>query len=167
MSGKSSFGDAHERTSETISFAKKYIGSEQFQCLFRDGMALVEETATYLDRDGRRDARGLKSPMALAYATESMRLTTRLMQIASWLLIQRTVNNAEMTVEQGSDEKRKLKLKAIGRPGHVKNFDKAWPTNGLWCFGHAGVPSKVAAITVFGFARDGDLRQGQIGATLF
>ena len=53
------------------------------------GMALVERTAEYLDREGRTESRKLKPPVSLAYSTESMRLTTRLLDLASWLLIQR------------------------------------------------------------------------------
>ncbi len=50
-------------------------------------MTLVEETADYLDGDGRHAARELPRPASIVYATESMRLTTRLMQLASWLLL--------------------------------------------------------------------------------
>ena len=69
--------------------------------LFREGMALVETTANYLDGQGRVDSRGLKQSGALAYASESMRLTTRLMQLASWLLLRRAVRNGEMTEAAG------------------------------------------------------------------
>jgi regulator of CtrA degradation len=90
-----------------ISFAHHVASSDVFKSLFRDGMALVEETAAYLDGDGRSDAKGLPRAAALTYASESMRLTTRLMQIASWLLLQRAVNEGEMTqAEALSDKKR-------------------------------------------------------------
>ncbi len=78
--------------------------------MFGEGMALVEETADYLDGDGREESRGLNRVGSLAYATESMRLTTRLMQLASWLLLQRAVGEGEMTVEQANLEKSKVKL---------------------------------------------------------
>ena len=81
--------------------------------MFKEGMALVEETANYLDGDGRVESRGLTRAGSLAYATESMRLTTRLMQLASWLLLQRAVNDGEMSAEQGSLEKAKVKLNGL------------------------------------------------------
>ena len=77
-------------------------------------MALVEAAATYLDGEGRKEARKLKPPHSLAYATESMRLTTRLMQLASWLLIRRAVSEGELTPEQALEEQRKIKLPAPG-----------------------------------------------------
>ncbi|MEM9108247.1 MAG: DUF1465 family protein, partial [Pseudomonadota bacterium] len=71
---------------------------------------LVEETAHYLDGIGRTEAKGLPRMASVLYAAESMRLTTRLMQMASWLLLQRAVNNGEMTREQVIAEKTKVRL---------------------------------------------------------
>jgi regulator of CtrA degradation len=93
-----------------ILFGEKLVSSTAFKGLFREGMALVEETAAYLDGPGRADSRDLPRAGALAYATESMRLTTRLMQLASWLLLQRAVNEGEMSQEQARQEKTKVKL---------------------------------------------------------
>jgi regulator of CtrA degradation len=56
----------------------------------------------------------LSRSASLAYATESMRLTTRLMQLASWLLLQRAVKDGEMTTEEARDEKYKINLIELG-----------------------------------------------------
>ncbi len=90
---------------QSISFGERLASSASFDGLFRDGMALVEETAAYLDSAGRDEARALPRIAALAYASESMRLTTRLMQIASWLLLQRAVNEGEMTEADAAGDK--------------------------------------------------------------
>jgi regulator of CtrA degradation len=78
-------------------------------------MALVEETASYLDGPGRKESKRLQRSAALAYATESMRLTTRLMQLASWLLLHRAVKEGEMTLTQAKQEKVKVKLTSSPR----------------------------------------------------
>jgi len=75
---------------------RDFARSEMFNRTFADGMELVEETAAYLDGGGRRDSKLLSKNAALAYAAASMRLTTRLMQIASWLLVQRAVRQGDM-----------------------------------------------------------------------
>jgi regulator of CtrA degradation len=98
--------------SETVSFGERLASSQVFSDLFRDGMALVEETAAYLDGPGRTDSKKLERAAALAYATESMRLTTRLMQLASWLLLHRAVKEGEMSLAQAHTEKAKVKLSA-------------------------------------------------------
>ena len=61
-----------------VAFGTRLASSQAFKDLFREGMSLVEETAAYLDGPGRNDSRSLDRGPALAYATESMRLTTRL-----------------------------------------------------------------------------------------
>lgn len=98
----------------TVAFGAKLAASPAFKELFRDGMGLVEETAAYLDGPGRAESKSLERGPALAYATESMRLTTRLMQLASWLLLQRAVNEGELTQEQAALEKSKVRLSSVG-----------------------------------------------------
>ncbi len=93
-----------------VSFAERLAASEAFKAMFREGMSLVEEAAAYLDGPGREEAKALPRAESLAYAAESMRLTTRLMQLASWLLLQRAVNEGELTTDQAASEKRKVKL---------------------------------------------------------
>jgi regulator of CtrA degradation len=93
-----------------VSFGERLANSQLFSTLFREGMALVEETAAYLDGPGRKDAKALARSAALVYATESMRLTTRLMQLASWLLLHRAVKEGEMSLAQAHKEKAKVKL---------------------------------------------------------
>src|ERR1700704_5625277 len=92
--------------------SERLTNSAAFSGLFRDGMDLVEETAAYLDGAGRTEAKALDRAVSLTYATESMRLTTRLMQLASWLLLHRAVKEGEMTLSQANREKTKVKLSA-------------------------------------------------------
>jgi len=96
-----------------VSFGEKLASSPTFVMLFREGMSLVEETAAYLDGPGRQQSKQLERAAALVYATESMRLTTRLMQLASWLLLHRAVNEGEMSLAQANKEKAKVKLSAM------------------------------------------------------
>lgn len=94
----------------TINFAGHAAASSQFKATYAEGMGLVEETAAYLDGPGRAAAKVLPRMASVLYAAESMRLTTRLMQMASWLLLQRAVNNGEMSRDQVISEKSKVRL---------------------------------------------------------
>ena len=98
-----------------VLFSEKLASSQAFAGLFKEGMALVEETASYLDGTGRQESKKLDRSAALAYATESMRLTTRLMQLASWLLLHRAVKEGEMSLAQANKEKTKVKLSLDNR----------------------------------------------------
>ncbi len=106
-----------------IDFGRSFVGSEAFRTLFREGMALVEETAAYLDGPGRDESRNLRRQAALAYASESMRLTTRLMQIASWLLVQRAVAEGEISPSQALQERHRVRLS--GQESNASPFDSA------------------------------------------
>src|SRR5215469_8904773 len=97
---------SEKRASEasTVSFSERLASSQVFASLFRDGMALVEETASYLDGTGRSESKKLERSAALVYATESMRLTTRL-----------------MTLAQAHEEKSKVRLASCD-PGDAKSI---------------------------------------------
>ncbi|WP_345890925.1 DUF1465 family protein [Devosia oryzisoli] len=106
----------------TISLGPRIVSSGGFDALYREGMGLIEEVASYLDSQGRIESRVLPREAGFLYATESMRLTTRLMQIASWLLLQRAVNEGEISRENARAEKEKVKFSATpserGGPGY-------------------------------------------------
>jgi regulator of CtrA degradation len=98
------------KETKTIKLAERRVFSESFKPIYNEGMGLVEQTAAYLDGTGRAEARKLSRNAATLYAAESMRLTTRLMQLASWLLLQRAANSGEMTRDQVASEKLKVRL---------------------------------------------------------
>jgi regulator of CtrA degradation len=117
-----SFGVVPPSQGVTIPFRRKTTtNKDQFMALFREGMGLVEETANYLDGDGRRESRALKPFVSLAYATESMRLTTRLTQLATWLLARRAELNGEDT-PPGS--RNNTLLLPIVRTGGSKGYEE-------------------------------------------
>ena len=113
------FRDAND----PVPFGKTFVQSDAFRALFREGMGLVEETAAYLDGPGREESKKLERQAALAYASESMRLTTRLMQIASWLLVQRAVAEGEITADQARSERNRVRLGAQKTTASLAEFE--------------------------------------------
>lgn len=92
-----------------------FARSELFERTFQEGMDLVEETAGYLDGSGRQESKTLPRNAALAYASESMRLTTRLMQVASWLLVQRAVREGDMAPTAACEDRYRLAAEDVCR----------------------------------------------------
>jgi regulator of CtrA degradation len=92
-------------TPERAGVVRDFARSELFDRTFHDGMELVEDAAAYLDGPGRQDSKLLSRNAALTYAGESMRLTTRLMQVASWLLVQRAVREGDMTAADACQDR--------------------------------------------------------------
>jgi regulator of CtrA degradation len=103
-------GEPEREGAKTINLAERRVFSQRFKPLYDQGMGLVERAAEYLDGEGRVEARKMSRIAATLYAAESMRLTTRLMQVASWLLLQRAANSGEMSREQVAAEKAKVRL---------------------------------------------------------
>ena len=93
--------------------AQAFTDSVMFDKTFDEGMALVEETARYLDGKGREEARTLPRKVAMLYAGESMRITTRLMQAASWLLVQRAVRDGDMARAEALNDRYRLGSREI------------------------------------------------------
>ncbi|MFT6657078.1 MAG: regulator of CtrA degradation [Maritalea sp.] len=92
------------------SIGPRIVATGGFDTLYREGMRLVEDAAAYLDGDGRAASKQLERDASLLYAAQSMQLTTRLMQLASWLLLQRAVKEGELTEEQAQSEERRVDL---------------------------------------------------------
>jgi regulator of CtrA degradation len=107
----------------TISFGERFAASDQFDAVFREGMSLVERAAAYLDGPGRKEAKALAGPVAMLYASESMRLTTRLLELAAWLMIRRSFKEGEITAQQLARKRERVRLTEPGRISHVKGFD--------------------------------------------
>ncbi len=109
------------KNNAATSIAPSLLASSDFDKLYAEGMGLIEDIATYLDGDGRVQSRQLDKQASMVYATQSMRLTTRLMQLASWLLLQRAVAEGEISANSARDEKEKVRFssapKEYGGPG--------------------------------------------------
>jgi regulator of CtrA degradation len=113
----------YDEESLTHMTRQSFTGSALFEKTFDEGMSLVEETARYLDGRGREESKDLPRKAALLYAGESMRVTTRLMQAASWLLVQRAVHEGEMEAEQAASDRYRLGSKEICLGGREDGTD--------------------------------------------
>ncbi|MEL6324741.1 MAG: DUF1465 family protein [Pseudomonadota bacterium] len=87
---------------------RAFAGGKVFERVFAEGMALVEETAAYLDGPGRAMSKDLPREARLTYTSWSMELTTRLMQAASWLVMQKAVRDGDMRREEALASKYRL-----------------------------------------------------------
>ncbi|GLK82188.1 DUF1465 family protein [Ancylobacter defluvii] len=95
-----------------VSLAERRVASPAFAALFAEGIALIDESADYLDGPGRADAAALERRARAAYAEASRRLTTRLMNLTSWLLLQKAVAEGDMSAETARREADKVELGA-------------------------------------------------------
>ena len=68
---------------------KNFAGSKLFFKVFDETIALVQRASDYLEGAGRFDQVRLEGKAASSFATESVKMTNRLMHVSSWLLAHR------------------------------------------------------------------------------
>lgn len=117
-------GEASKSGEVTCAFAERFASPHRFHEVFQRTMALIDATTDYLDGSGWRESRMLGSKVSLAYATESMRLTTRLMALSSWLLVTERKQSGEITADHAERLYAKIDLGLISRPSHNPQFEQ-------------------------------------------
>lgn len=69
---------------------------------YREALALTREARDYVLHQERRDKAALPPDQQLVASCESLRLTARLTQVVSWLLVQKAVQAGEIDREQAA-----------------------------------------------------------------
>ena len=67
------------------------VAADRIATLYRDAMRLAEAARGYFDRDGSAARQALAPEARTAVATESIRVTARLLTVISWLLQQQDI----------------------------------------------------------------------------
>lgn len=90
--------------------------------LYSEAMLMAEEARTYFDRGSRGDE-GAGDPLRrVAFACESLKVTTRLMHVIAWLLSQRAWQRGEIGDADLSGEKYRLGRAALTEPAQSEGF---------------------------------------------
>lgn len=78
------------------------------ESLYIEAMTLADEARAYFDGTGVDDRAKLDPVMRVAFSCESLRVTTRLMHIVSWLLVRKAVEAGELSITDGTQPERRL-----------------------------------------------------------
>jgi regulator of CtrA degradation len=76
--------------------------------LYVEAMVLADEARSYFDVQAEEDRARLDPGVRVHFACESLRVTTRLMHIISWLLTQRAVSAGEISAADARHPDRRL-----------------------------------------------------------
>ncbi len=79
--------------------AERRVCSEEFKTLYQTAKKLTDETAAYLNGQGKEDLAALHGSAKYAYANEKMKLSKRLERFADWLILHQSVAVGERTIE--------------------------------------------------------------------
>lgn len=92
--------------------------------LYEEAMALVHEAADYLGGIGVEERDALPEMLRAVYTGESLRVTTRLLQVVAWLMSLRAAVAGEITLEEALTAKRRLDGKEVCLGGDIPFVDK-------------------------------------------
>lgn len=92
--------------------------------LYDEAMALVHEAADYLGGVGAAERDALPEMLRAIYTGESLRVTTRLLQVIAWLMSLRAAAAGEITLEEALSAKRKLDGREVCLGGDIPYLDK-------------------------------------------
>lgn len=84
------------------------ITSKLVDSLYTEAMLLADEARGYFDTEGQAERAALDPVLRVAYSCESLRVTTRLMHVVSWLLVRKAVDAGEMSEREGEAPDRRL-----------------------------------------------------------
>jgi regulator of CtrA degradation len=76
--------------------------------LYVEAMVLADEARAYFDSSGRDDRLALDPRLRIGFACESLKVTTRLMQVVAWLMTQRAVAAGELSRAHAGRAERRL-----------------------------------------------------------
>lgn len=76
--------------------------------LYGEAMALADDARSYFDKIGRWDRQQLSPMDRVVFSCESLKLTTRVMHVISWLLIRKAVLIGEMDTTDANRPDRRL-----------------------------------------------------------
>ena len=76
--------------------------------LYVEAMVLADEARAYFDSAGRDDRLALDPRLRIGFACESLKVTTRLMQVVAWLMTQRAVAAGELSRAETLGAERRL-----------------------------------------------------------
>jgi len=76
--------------------------------LYGEAMILADEARSYFDEAGRDDRDALDPLLRVSFSCESLKVTTRLMHVIAWVLIQRAVEAGEVPTTTALDPRHRL-----------------------------------------------------------
>jgi regulator of CtrA degradation len=105
-----------------IQEARARMTPKLIDSLYVEAMVLADEARSYFDRNGREERLALDPIARVGFSCESLKVTTRLMQVIAWLLTQRAVEAGELSPGQARTQARRLGEAAESDPNAIEKL---------------------------------------------
>ena len=84
--------------------------------LYFEAMTLADAARAYFDREGQDERAGLDAVTRVAFSCESLKVTTRLMHVVSWLLVRKAIQAGELSEAAAMAPERRLPRGDVAAP---------------------------------------------------
>ena len=111
-----------------IEAARARMTTKLIDSLYVEAMVLADEARSYFDSNGREERLALDPIARVGFSCESLKVTTRLMQVIAWLLTQRAVEAGEISPSQARNQKRRLGEAAESDPAALEKLPEGAAT---------------------------------------
>jgi regulator of CtrA degradation len=92
----------------TMADVQMTLTPKVISALYQEAMALAEDARDYFDHVGQWDRKRLQPMDRVLFSCESLKVTTRLMHVISWLLVRKAVLAGEMSPAAAMTPDRRL-----------------------------------------------------------
>lgn len=103
------------------------IGPQMVNRLYDEAVDLADEARSYFGLNSKGDRTGLDPMDRLLYTSESLRISTRLMHVISWLLVRKAVACGEITEAEGMEPERRLGDRDLCRASDLRDLRRLPP----------------------------------------
>lgn len=84
--------------------------------LYFEAMTLADAARDYFDREGNDERAGLDAVSRVSFSCESLKVTTRLMHVVSWLLVRKAIQAGELSEAAAMAPDRRLPRGDVAAP---------------------------------------------------
>ena len=84
--------------------------------LYFEAMTLADSARAYFDREGAEERADLDPITRVAFSCESLKVTTRLMHVVSWLLVRKAIQAGELPEDAALSPDRRLPRGDVAAP---------------------------------------------------
>lgn len=95
--------------------------------LYEEAVSLADQARAYFGTHAKDDRRQLDPMDRLTYTSESLRISTRLMHVISWLMVRKAVASGEISEQDALKPKHRLGDRELCKTSNIKDLRRLPP----------------------------------------
>jgi regulator of CtrA degradation len=108
-------------------FGPKNSSPQIVERLYEEAVSLADQARAYFGTHAKEDRRQLDPIDRLTYTSESLRISTRLMHVISWLMVRKSVAAGEITEKEALKPKHRLGDRELCKTSNIRDLRRLPP----------------------------------------